>query len=176
MVTHASRMVEVVEGDLDGEERHGHLNTLKMAAYLLCQFIDLYEAEVNKPSILSGKVSSHLLFTGGGAFYVELGEQWRAKTCVWYLIVLERRKTWCHFGATPLIGRNRNISEPFLILFCYISYADDPFIHTDPLNKHNFPCETTFPLHHCRYVKHEALWWETTSYIRPHTLGRLSGL
>ena len=48
--SHANGLVQYLEGDMALDLRIGHLNTLKMNIYLLCQFIELYEAEATEPS------------------------------------------------------------------------------------------------------------------------------
>ena len=61
---HASQLTEFLEGDMEPQARGNHLNTLKMNCYLLCQFVDIYEGEVTKPStttVTGGRVSGPFL-------------------------------------------------------------------------------------------------------------------
>lgn len=46
-LSHANGLVEILElTDLDTKTRRNHLNAVKMTSYLLCQFVDVFEADV----------------------------------------------------------------------------------------------------------------------------------
>jgi len=45
-LSHANSLVEVIEQpDLDSQTRRNHMNAVKMTAYLLCQFVDVFETD-----------------------------------------------------------------------------------------------------------------------------------
>ena len=51
MQSHGNILVEILEsGMVELEAREKHLNAVKMITYLICQFIDIYESELTKPS------------------------------------------------------------------------------------------------------------------------------
>ena len=59
---HANSLAEQLETDMGADSRQEHLNTVKMTVYLLCQFIDMIESDVSKPSaIISGKVWKEII-------------------------------------------------------------------------------------------------------------------
>jgi condensin complex subunit 1 len=52
-------LVELLESDAPAYENIDMLNAVKMSVYLLCQFIEIFEGEVSKPSVVAptGRVS-----------------------------------------------------------------------------------------------------------------------
>ena len=57
---HSGQLVEVLEADTTtAHDRQNHLNVLKMAVYLLCQFTESLEGDACKPTTvqITGRVS-----------------------------------------------------------------------------------------------------------------------
>ncbi|XP_013415078.1 condensin complex subunit 1-like isoform X2 [Lingula anatina] len=69
MTAHCSQLPAVLDGELDSTDRLDHLNILKMTTYLLCQFVESFEAEATKPSVNAatkgrGKAKKKEVLTG----------------------------------------------------------------------------------------------------------------
>lgn len=61
---HTSQLVRVLDGHIDPSVRVDHLNTLKMTCYLICQFVEIYECEVTKPTTsVGGRVRTSISFS-----------------------------------------------------------------------------------------------------------------
>ena len=59
LTSYANQLATILDSDLSPDERKSHLNTLKMNVYLVCQFVDVFEAAFTKPEVAgAGKVIS----------------------------------------------------------------------------------------------------------------------
>ncbi len=82
-----------------------------------------------------------------------------------------KRAFWSHKNIVVISIDENKSSMTFL--YTVLSLLSNPF---PPVHRGHSPCETIFPFYHYSYVMPGAPWWETTSHIRPQTLGRIGGL
>ena len=71
--SYASQLATLLDTDMDPDERKIHLNTLKMTSYLVCQFIDVFEASTKPDTVVAGKVIWIMGGGGGGDSHKEIG-------------------------------------------------------------------------------------------------------
>ena len=84
--SYASQLATLLDTDMDPDERKIHLNTLKMTSYLVCQFIDVFEASTKPDTVVAGKVIIHTRKSIWKCCLRNAGSQ---KTFVFYILSTE---------------------------------------------------------------------------------------